>query len=373
VLWPQGIYMVANGQPWVGLGVTAFPMLEYWVRDPGKVDRFMDWMIAHRLGVARVLMMYHRGNCQGIGNFGPSDVGGEDALIRLAVELGAHAASRGLRIDFQAFADMQTDDCKPNNPLSQIDQFQFFNKAGHRLIGWNVTLGAGNQWPKNGFDPLTMPEPMGTSSRGSGLEEQLPSLPPWDFSEFHPGRGLEFARKFKAVRELRIGDTNEKLAVPGPIWFTEPIGIGEASNGSTTADPWQMWQFAAGCKLFGVAALYGHLRSAIQTLDTPPEGGKAEQCIDAMVDAFTRVPRDYALGSYARGQSPTEPTNTTIAIAHDDSIAERTYELRTGQTSGVIVVNPTPANPFRLQDGARIVQSYGYGHGYPDTVFAMTR
>lgn len=363
--------ILANGSPWYGVGVTAFPMLEYWFKDRPKVVRFVDWMVAHKAGIARVLSMYHRGDCAGIGNFGPPDVGGENAHMNGAVELADYLASRRIRLDLQVFADMQTDDCKPNNPLSQINQPNYFLHIGERMAGkWNVILGGGNQWNKNGFDPLQLPRPAGFSSRGSGLEDALPILPPWDLAEFHPSRS-EFQRKFKSVYDLRIGDTTEGLAVPGPITFTEPIGIGDTNDpGRTTNDPFLMWEFAAGCKLMGVQSLYGHLRAGV-TLDVPVSGGAGERTFDAMVDGWMRTPGQFAFGSYARGEA--NGSNHTLALYHTDALALRTYEMRVGQQSGVIVVDPQPAWTPILQDGATIKQSIGYGHGHPDTVFLMQR
>lgn len=381
ILTPDGIFVRADGRPWWGVGVTAFPMTERWAFNRPAVYAFADWMVSHKAGIARVLSMTHKGDCLGVGNFGPQDVGGEDAFVAICVELTDYLASRGRRIDLQVFADMQTDDCKPNNPLSQIDQPRLYGKVNAALAGkWNVILGYGNQAAKNGFDPYALPLPHGVfGTRGSGLEDELPFLPPYQAAEFHPGRNLDFARKYKSVYEMRIGETGEANGfqkVPGPIFFTEPIRIGEHTNGSACSDPHLMWDFAAGCKGWGVAALYGHLETGRDLLLPGP---RATATFDAMVDAWTRIPADFALGSYARGDG--HGGNRDLSVYHHDTHIDgqyfpdgalRTYELTIGNESLVIVTDPGPTWTLRIQHGA-VVESWGYGHGRPDTVFRMRR
>ena len=376
-LQPDGIFVKANGTRVWPVGVTAFPLSERWAFKREDVYAFADWMVAHKAGIARGLLMTHKGHCQGVGNFGPDDVGGEAALIQIAVEVSDYLATRGLRWDCQAFADMQTDECKPNNPLSRINQPDFFSRLGNALAGkWNVIVGGGNQWGKNGFDPQSLPRPAGFGSRGSGLEDEMPPKNPWSWSEFHPGRGDEFMRKYKSVYEMRIGETGGQGKVDGPIAFTEPIRIGEQTNDSACSDPELMWDFAAGCKGWGVASLYGHLETGRDLLLPGP---KATATFDAMVDAWTRIPADYALGSYARGDA--YGGNTNLAIYHHDKQigstfyadgALRTYELTVGNRSLVLVTDPGPDWTLRMQHGT-VIESFGYGHGRPDTVFVIQR
>lgn len=382
VLTPDGIFVRAGGTRHWPVGVTAFPLTERWAFTRQHVVDFAQWMRQHRAGIARALVMTHKGTCQGVGNFGPQDVGGEAALIQICVEVADYFASQALRVDFQAFADMQTDTCKPDNTLSQIDQPRFFANLNAALAGkWNVILGYGNQYPKNGFDPGTLPTPHSLfGTRGSGLEDQLPFLPPYQWAEFHPGRDLDFMRKYKSVYEMRIGDTgpaNGNQRVPGPIAFTEPIRIGEHTDGSATSDPAAMWDFAAGCKGWGVAALYGHLETGRDLLLPGP---KATATFDAMVDAWTRIPADYALGAYARGDA--YGGNHDLSVYHHDTQigdvyfpfgALRTYELTLpGGKSLVLVTDPGPEWTLRIQHGT-LLDSYGYGHGRPDTVFVFQR
>lgn len=374
--------LTVDGVRWFGTGITAFDMLEFVARgDLKRASDYIRWGNMRRprpIQIYRVFGMYNAGTGQGLGRFIPQEYG-LDHYFDAMETLFKLAQQEQVRIDLGMFADMQVDEYRPDNPLAQLDQQYMFDRAAHVASKYpNVMLNGGNQFPKNGFDPMKLHRPNGVfASRGSGLEDQLPIPEGFDYYEYHPGRD-GFVRKAKAAFELRTGDTNERIAITGPQFWTEPIGIATYANGSTTNDPWRMWQFAIQCRMFGVKALYGHLRSGI-LVQLPATGDLAEQCVEAMIDGFMSYPElvEFQYGSYSRGYENGSPD---LPIDHRDEWATRTYCMSVGNRAAVSVSEPTALWPGpRPQNGYRIIKSFRYlglrldGTEAPNTVFIMER
>ncbi len=373
-LVPSDIYVfeASGAREWKGVGTTAFCATGWWLTDRPRVHRAFDYAISRKLNFLRVLGNYNKGIGSGVGVLISTDYPDYDQQM---LELVRYAASRNTRILFDCFADMNISPVRPTNPLTAIDQPAFYQRmAGLFQHEWNVLLGGGNQWPGNGWSPDRLgPQPAAPmfSLRGSPNEEQLPWLPPWSLAQFDLGRN-EFWRKGKAAKELRDGDTLEGLAVPGPLDANEPIGIANYADGGTTNDPSLVYDMYGSWRAFGGAVATVHLRRFISDLSVPEPGSAEDLCVQSAVRAHREIPIIYARGAYARGSSPTEPYNATIALAHTDLTASRTYELRNGPTSIAMALGRMRDWKAIFQDGAKPVVSYGCDQNNPN-FFDCTR
>lgn len=371
VLEMRGIAIYEHGARKKLVGIDGFSLLLWWLTDRAKVERYCDWVIAEGIDYIRVFGMFNKGTGQGVGVLIPAEV---PDYFGEFVRMATYFRDRRVRIWFDCFADMNLSSVRPTNPLTEVDQPAFYSHIGRLIVEhqlWNVILGGGNQWQGNGWNPGALtPTPGVICARGSGNEETLPWLPPFDLSQFDPGRS-EYWRKSKAIRELRDGNTSEDLAVPGRIGGNEPIGVYRSNDGSTSCDARLLWDLYAGMAAFGAAFACIHWRGGISDLEVPTDA-LALNAIRACVRGFREAPDAYAEAGYARGSSPTEPYNTTLALAHYDDMASRTYELRAGPTSLVFALGITPAWTPVFQDGARPVQGFGYDAQRP-TMFVVTR
>lgn len=386
------IFFADDRGDWAGVGVIAFSLIYWWFHDQTQVDRLFDLCIAEDVAFIRALLQFNRGDAtlgaQGIGRFIPAEYPNFDQRLG---ELKQYAARRQKRLLIDDFADMGISKYRPDNPLALVNQPVFHQHMATVLAGaTHVILGGGNQAPGNNWNPANLgPEPTSVMAfLGSMNEDQLPALvngKPWKAAQFDPARG-DFVRKCKAVYDLRNGFTTEGLSIPGRIWINEPIGIGPNMDGTrTTNNPRDVYEFNAGLKAFGAAAttlfmrMFGNAAASNEiTAPIVMPDAVSLACLRAGVRGFHEIPRGYALGTYGRGDD--NFGNKSLALAHTDAWADRTYELRNGPTSIVFALgrdNYKDAAGTRLwkaqwQDGATPVQSWGYNPADP-SFFATTR
>lgn len=385
----DGIQLVRqDGSTWSGIVVTAFRAWQWFMESrDNDLHPFVEWCRASGVSGIRALGMYWAEPGQGIGKFDPRNYGGSWGRLRA---FGEWLNSEGLLLHFTCGADHQTEQ------LKTIDMEDFYKRSVQALDGLAAVVDVGNELPKNGIDPPQFAMPSAATlvqSKGSGLGDQLPPLPPWPgnaVSCFHPNRD-DFPRRWgKSLLDIRAGDTSTGESIKGCIILDETIGIGEQDEpGRTSANPWALWQATAWSVMAGAGFVNAHIRSAINGLDVP--GPIGDECVRAMVDAARRIPQTFALGEYQRGRSPWEPQNPELPFLHFDSEditgpdgtfypgnrihgAKRSFCLWNGDEGLFIAIEPMPqwTPETMLKPGVSILERWGYA-GQVETVYRVRR
>lgn len=341
-----------HGAIWAGVGVTAFTLFQAWLdRGESFIAPFVDWMIAHGVGVARALGMYNGG----IGQFIPQDyhrgiyLTGLDGLL-------AYLTHRAVRLKLSVFADMQT------RPLNETDQPGWFARIAEVFQAHpSHLLDGGNEYVKNGFDPQALLRPVGvTSSRGSGLGDGLPPVNPWDMFDYHSARGADFPKSPKGVYDIQVGQTTEGVALPVPGNDEEPMAIGEddePGRTSNNADDWE--DYGATTKLFSNLFVL-HVRPFIRQLDPGVLGPRTQACIDAALRGLAQVPTEFRLGQYGRGGLP----GFALRDSPQDGAGNplwwlRAYQRRTAHQACVVISRPRAGLSVETVEG-RIAERRGF-------------
>lgn len=116
--------------------------------------------------------------------------------------------------------------------MVRVSEQQHFRRCYEGLAGEpNVHPSLVNEYPKNGIDPSRFVKPEGTGllwSRGSGLADDEPPRPAWDWTEFHPRRDWPkvLMGNFDGwwVKE-GVREGGPRVDRPTPCVSTEPIGF----------------------------------------------------------------------------------------------------------------------------------------------------
>src|SRR5262252_3103357 len=111
-----------------------------------------------------------------------------------------------------------------------------------RPYGHAVFLSGGNEWSKNYWDPMALPNPnLPWWSRGSDIGDQPPPYPPGTFAEFHPRRDYPKALDDTIASQTWI-QYHDKCLVP--LIIDEPPRMGTDGSGAEYEDPFIVWRFA---------------------------------------------------------------------------------------------------------------------------------
>lgn len=170
-----------------------------------------------------------------ITNFSPRTYG-----IRYYDKLDSYVelnAQYGLRVHFDVFADAQV--IMPDRG----EQLAHWAQVCDRLrLKESVLIGAGNEWPKNGFDPFALSYPGVLSSQGSTLSDTAPPMPGWGVRMWH-GKRAPYPKQFTSADDMvyvgRGYDADKGQYAPfAPIVHDEPIGFAEVDiPGRRSTDP----------------------------------------------------------------------------------------------------------------------------------------
>lgn len=251
----DGYRLRANGKPAVWAMMTGF--CDYKLFLDGGVGA-----IAPQLQQARDL------GCQGrrvlgmmayVTTFLPQSYGSRfyDALPDFANVL----ASYGQRLHFDVFADAQV--VMPNRDQQLAHWARTCDKL--RPIE-SVVIGAGNEWPKNGFDPDSLPYPGVLSSQGSTTSDAAPPMPGWGIRCWHGRR--DYPKVYMSADDmiyvaLGIREGQGQYAPVGPAVHDEPIGFAEVDiPGRRSTDPRLAEAMALTGMAFGAGATF-HVESGI--------------------------------------------------------------------------------------------------------------
>lgn len=395
-LFILGRQVINLGNQYFGIGTTAFALHLLWMTDRPGATAFIQWAISRGLRWFRVLGMFANPggipteigpNGSPLGPFIPADHA--DYFTSLA-SLADYLASQGVRLLYAIFADAQF------APLNAIDQQSHLDQVAAVLAHrWNCTGDLVNEGPFNGVDAYAFAKPSGTGilwSRGSTGTDTQPYSPTWDLAQFEPTRADDFERHAKDVRDQYTGDNSPGPGTP-PVVFSCPVFVGEMigvgnnfESGRTSNNPFKLWQFTLGCKMFGAPLVIAHLRVGIPCR-VPIGGSVEEQCIDAMVNAsLLPFGRNFE-GEFHRGNSPWQDSDPNLPIVHHDIEEQtgpdgtvypgdpngslRTHSMLLGARSEVIA--PGPGTNYQL------IADHGYSlttilklSGYPANAAVCT-
>lgn len=225
-LQPDGVQLRVNGKPFVWAMMTGFCDYYLWMTNQRALVRQV-WAQARDLGAngRRVFgMMFY------ITRFDPRAFG--DAYFTELRPFAQAAAEYGQRLHFDVFADNQEYQLGP----------EFFQKVCAQLAPVeSVVIGAGNEWPKNGFDPFALPYPGVLSSQGSTTADAAPPMPGWGIRMWHGRR--DYPKVFMAFDDgvyvgRGLNESGSPYAPLAPIVHDEPIGFAEIDiPGRRSTDP----------------------------------------------------------------------------------------------------------------------------------------
>lgn len=211
---PDGVRLRAAGKPIVWAMMSGFCDYKLWVTGR-KADCRALWSEARDLGAhgRRVFGMMHH-----ITRFYPQEHPNYLSELQPFV---AEAAQYGQRIHFDVFADNQ--EVKLGEPFWLQVRAQLEPMA-------SVLLGAGNEWPKNGFDPFALSRPGVIASQGSALSDAAPPMPGWGVRMWHGRR--DYPKSFMSFDDaIYVGrgldEHVHQYAPVAPVVHDEPIGFAE--------------------------------------------------------------------------------------------------------------------------------------------------
>jgi len=161
----------------------------------------------------------------------PREPGYYGALDRLASRLTAN----GIYLLHTCYADNQIYHCGLEHWQQTADVLRPYQDG--------VFLSGGNQWNKNGWDPIRLHDPGLTWwSRGSGVEDVQPSTPNGStFVEFHPRRDYPKALDDTVASATYIEFVYKFVL---PLIISEPPRMGEDGSGAVYLDAQVCGQFA---------------------------------------------------------------------------------------------------------------------------------
>lgn len=161
----------------------------------------------------------------------PHEPGYYEALDSLAARL----YDAGIYLLFTCYADNQVLKCNLDHWHETARTLRPYDSG--------VFLSGGNEWQKNGFDPLGLPDPDLTWwSRGSSLGDEQPPIPNGaTFCEFHPRRDYP-----KSLDDTVASATwiQYQYGYTIPLIIDEPPRMGYDGSGLEYEQPGIVWQFA---------------------------------------------------------------------------------------------------------------------------------
>ncbi len=340
-------------------GYTGFSFGHWYRVDRQRAVDYLSFGLDHGVDLIRWALVFNGG----LGRSIPAEIPDFWKWQREAAE---YVASRGMGQEVSCMCDMQTPE------LAGIDQPSFFDMADQTLGDVVWILDAGNEYPKNGFDPskLHAPTRNALGSRGSNVIDQFPFRPPWKVGMGHTNRDRG-SRVTKMVWDWHTGDTGGNGTLDGLICLDEIIAFGEVEqSGRTTSNPQRAFSYGSGGRFYAAVGVVSLQRESIVDLSIP--GPKGTACLDAFVRGVRSVPwasPDAPLYHGDRDGNPSHPMFHVDRMLYDAAGnkvgenlngAERTYfkKLADGRQQ-VHVDDPGPEWQPIAQAGWRIEQAFG--------------
>lgn len=321
---------------WKYRAVTAFTLLQDAINGNPQPE-FLSWVRSLGANTVRVFGMWS------VTQFDPrSTPDYYDALPALADEL----SDLGLRLHFVAFTDQVPGSSVLMSPAEQDEHLSLVQEvvAGHD----NVLLEYVNEdWKNGGISHRFQGFNVAPTTRSSWEDGNTPleAGSVLDFTTEHTPRGAEWERKSKNLLETSrqgIGDfpPTNKPAIAG-----EPERLQNAT-------PRQYADYIAVAELFASGACLHGDGDTLQRCRIPADDSVARAVAAVWADP---PPADLAAtGTYTRGGLGNCP------IAHDDTLALRTFAMLAGNRATAVVVSPRPGWQLQPVNGWRVVRQYGY-------------
>ena len=250
-------FVTEHGAPWVWKGATDFLLFKRFLEGQDIVP-ILNERKAVGANLVRVL-----GMCHYITHFYPQDHANYYEKLSAFFDL---LFEHRLYVEFVCFADQQE---------VKIDEQAHFNRVCDVIRSKsNVFLELVNEWRKNGIDPNEFSKPSGIiSSRGSGLGDEAPPTPGWDYHTWHGRRDwpkVLFANEDMWFVKEGIVYPNHHVDVPRPTVADEPIGFGPHDiPGRRSNNPYVAKVTAETGLLFGSGATF-HSDEGIQSQGFQP-------------------------------------------------------------------------------------------------------
>jgi hypothetical protein len=268
-----------DGREWTWRGATDFMLLKRFCDNeqkgiPFDLDAHLTERIGHGFKLLRILGMAHY-----IEQFTPTDYDYWGCTDRFLDAV----ALRGMRVEFTVFADVQEFGWDTNR------QREHFSGAVQTIARhWNTVGELCNECSKNGVDPRAFDRPSGVRtlwSRGSGLADEAPPGPYWDFAGWHGRRDWP---KVLASNEDMVyvqwgisfgGPANQPVAMVAD----EPIGAAENEDpGRRTANCDLIATLAYSSRAYGRGMTY-HSEDG---LFSRPLGPRQAECADVFTESM---------------------------------------------------------------------------------------
>lgn len=343
------------------MGVTAFTLLQYWLDGRPEVEPFLDYCQQYKL-MPRVLGMNRWADAFVPGRYG------RDRYLHGIADLAVELVRRGVGLKLSVMADRQH---MTREDLFGLNDVDFLLAIGERVRDLDILLDAGNEFGaypeviggKNGFNPqdfrVISPRRM-LQSRGSAVGDALPPINPMDFADFHADRGDQWPRKPKSIYDIKIGQTNEKIAIPRPIMQEEWIAIGETEEpGRTSASPQDCLDGAAATALFADGYILHHRGTMYCQLPGPV----SQACFDASLAGVQAIPAAAREGQYTRGGFSDFPLlDSPLDRPDGDPIWWlRAYGKIYGGHAVVVIIRGRPEKGLHVEavNGWRIIDRFG--------------
>ncbi len=246
-------------------------------------------------------------------------------------------AAMGMRCELVVLADSAT--VMP----SISDQRSFLDRVSEvARTKWNVFLELANEFghSTNRVDISAFSKPAGVvSSRGSGLGDEAPALPGWDYLTVHTGRTRDWPRKMRFAQEM-----SDKYHIP--CVNNEPIGAADRDEPGRRSSNLPDW-FDAGAVagLMSCGATF-HSQNGLQSeLYSPTQ----ESCARAFFKGMDTFPTDSQTWKYTRGglsDCPVSHVDTVENVAGQvfdpQKGADRTFVMYTAQEAWGVAVQRGP-------------------------------
>jgi hypothetical protein len=216
----NGRDFVKNGSKWIYKGVTDFALYLRYLHGEDITQLIVQRKNAGAntfrvIGMAAYMFNLNPKN-------EPNYYGALPAFARLFADHGCY-------LEFVAFADAQV--VMPD----QQEQFNHWAQVANQLRPeTNIFLELVNEYPKNGVDPGVFSKPDGIlCSRGSGLADEAPFLPGWDYHTWH-GRRDDPKVMFSAEDMWYVGEGSGPNGLhqypTRPVIHDEPIGFSDVNQ-----------------------------------------------------------------------------------------------------------------------------------------------
>jgi hypothetical protein len=209
-------FVTADGQPWIWKGATDFLLYKRWLEGEDITPLLRE----RREAGANLLRVFMQ--CHNIAHFYPADYDGYYERISVFSE---SLASQGFWWEAVAYCDEQNVKSGPSHWTLLTDQLKRCDNAVAELV---------NEHKQNGVDPSRFAHPGGglLCSRGSGLSDEPPFRPGWDFYGWHGRR--DWPKVTSSTEDMWYianckadgwHSDNPAFQPPRPIVHDEPMGF----------------------------------------------------------------------------------------------------------------------------------------------------